>query len=157
MSGLMLIVANTAFVIAAGGTTVEWYTVPPAIVMVATGVLAWRDRPSWIFLGPGVLIGLVPSALIASSNDSWIRVTLVVAAALAVILAGTRFGLQAPFVVGAAVLAKIGVWQFLEVAPLIPRWITLGIAGAVLLAVGATYERRLAQAKHAARWLSALR
>ncbi|GAB2640981.1 hypothetical protein GCM10009743_15070 [Kribbella swartbergensis] len=157
VAGFLLIVANTAFVLAAGGTTIEWFTVPPAIVMVAIGVLAWRDQPSWIFLGPGLLIGLVPSALIADGNSSWIRVTLVVAAALTVIVLGAQLGLQAPFVIGAAVLAKIGIWQFLEVAPLIPRWITLGAAGAVLLAVGATYERRLAQAKHAARWLSALR
>ena len=44
----------------------------------------------------------------------------------------------------------------IEVAPLIPRWITLGAAGAILLAVGATYERRLQNAKQAARWISAL-
>ncbi|WP_433168761.1 SCO7613 C-terminal domain-containing membrane protein [Kribbella sp. CA-247076] len=157
VAGLLLIVANTAFVLAAGGTTIEWFTVPPAVVMLAIGVLAWRDQPSWIYLGPGLLIGLVPSALIANGNDGWIRVTCVVVVAVAVIVLGAQLGLQAPFVVGAAVLAKVGVWQFLEVAPLIPRWITLGAAGAVLLAVGATYERRLAQAKQAARWLSALR
>jgi hypothetical protein len=157
VAGLLLIIANTAFVIAAGGTTIEWYTVPPAIVMVALGVLAWRDQSSWVFLGPGLLIGLVPSTLIADGNDNWIRVTLVVTAALAVIVVGAQLGLQAPFVIGAGVLAKIGIWQFLEVAPLVPRWITLGAAGAVLLGVGATYERRLSQAKQAARWLSALR
>jgi hypothetical protein len=43
------------------------------------------------------------------------------------------------------------------VAPLIPRWITLGLAGVILLAVGATYERRLKEAKQAARWVTALR
>ena len=157
VAGLLLIIANTAFVLASGATTVEWFTVPPAVVMLAIGILAWRNQPSWVFLGPGLLIGLAPSTLLADSNDNWVRVTLVVAAALAVILVGVHRGLQAPFVIGAAVLAKVGVWQFLEVAPLIPRWITLGAAGAVLLAVGATYERRLTQAKQAARWLSALR
>ncbi|MEI8406193.1 MULTISPECIES: SCO7613 C-terminal domain-containing membrane protein [unclassified Kribbella] len=157
VAGLLLIIANTAFVLAAGGTTIEWFTVPPAIVMIAIGILAWRDQPSWVYLGPGLLIGLVPSALIADGNDNWIRVTLVVAAALTVIVLGAQLGLQAPFIIGAAVLAKVGIWQFLEVAPLIPRWITLGTAGTILLAVGATYERRLTQAKQAARWLSALR
>ena len=157
VAGLLLIIANTAFVVASGATTVEWFTVPPAVVMLAIGVLAWRNESSWVYLGPGLLIGLVPSALLADSNDNWIRVTLVVAAALAVILVGVYRGLQAPFVIGAAVLAKIGVWQFLEVAPLIPRWITLGAAGTILLTVGATYERRLTQAKQAARWVTALR
>ncbi|WP_328521456.1 SCO7613 C-terminal domain-containing membrane protein [Kribbella sp. NBC_00359] len=157
VAGLLLIIANTAFVVASGATTVELFTVPPAVVMLAIGVLAWRNESSWVYLGPGLLIGLVPSALLADSNDNWIRVTFVVAAALAVILVGVYRGLQAPFVIGAAVLAKIGIWQFLEVAPLIPRWITLGAAGTVLLTVGATYERRLTQAKQAARWVTALR
>jgi uncharacterized membrane protein YdfJ with MMPL/SSD domain len=85
------------------------------------------------------------------------RMTFVVAAAVAIMMIGVRFTLQAPFVIGATVLAKIGLWQFLEVAPLIPRWITLGAAGVILLAVGATYERRLNEAKQAARWITALR
>lgn len=157
IAGLLLIIANTAFVVASGATTVEWFTIPPAVAMLAIGVLAWRNESSWVYLGPGLLIGLVPSALLADSNDNWIRVTLVVAAALAVIMVGVYGGLQASFVIGAAVLAKIGIWQFLEVAPLIPRWITLGAAGAILLTVGATYERRLTQAKQVARWVTALR
>lgn len=157
VAGLLLIIANTAFVLAAGRTTLEWYTVPPALVMIAIGVVAWRDQSSWVYLGPGLLLGLVPSAVLANGNDNWVRVTCVVAAALVVIIVGAQRGLQAPFVVGALVLAKIGVWQFVDVAPLIPRWITLGTAGAILLAVGATYERRLTEAKQAARWLSALR
>jgi hypothetical protein len=157
VAGLVLIIANTAFVMAAGGTTPEWYTVPPALVMIAIGIFAWRDQSSWVYVGPGLLLGLVPSAVLADGNDGWIRVTCVVAAALVVIVVGAQRGLQAPFVVGALVLAKIGVSQFVAVAPLIPRWITLGIAGAILLAVGATYERRLTQAKQAARWVSALR
>jgi uncharacterized membrane protein YdfJ with MMPL/SSD domain len=81
----------------------------------------------------------------------------VVAAAVAITLLGVRLSLQAPFVVGAAVFAKIGVWQFLQVAPMIPRWITLGLAGAILLGVGASYERRLQEAKQAALWVTALR
>jgi hypothetical protein len=156
VAGLLLIFANTGFVLGTDTTTVEWFTVPPAVIMLALGILRWRDQPSWLFLGPGLLLGLVPSALLADGNDI-LRTTLVITAAVAVILAGTRFSLQAPFVVGAAVLTKIGLWQFLEVAPLIPRWITLALAGLILLTVGATYERRLHQAKQAARWLTSLR
>ncbi|NEA32897.1 hypothetical protein G3I17_14650 [Streptomyces sp. SID13031] len=157
LAGLLLIFANTAFVLGAGATTVEWFTVPPAVVMLAIGLYGWRNQPSWTYLGPGLLLGLVPSALIANSNYDYLRTTFVVAAALAIILIGTRQSLQAPFVIGATVLLKIALWQFLEVAPLIPRWITLATAGLVLLTVGATYERRLQNAKQAARWLTALR
>ncbi|MEU4389496.1 hypothetical protein [Kribbella sp. NPDC023855] len=154
---LLLAVANTAFALGAGATTIEWFTLPPAAVMLAAGIYGWRDQSSWIFLGPGLLLGLVPSALIANSNDDYLRTTFVVAAAVAIILIGTRFALQAPFIIGAGILQKIALWQFLDVAPLIPRWITLATAGLILLTVGATYERRLQNAKQAARWLTALR
>jgi len=66
-------------------------------------------------------------------------------------------GRPAPFVIGATVLAEIAGWQFLDVARLIPRWITPATAGAILLTVGATYEHRLTQAKQAAHWITALR
>ncbi|GAA1652130.1 hypothetical protein GCM10009744_50010 [Kribbella alba] len=156
-AGFLLAFANTAFVVGAGADTLEWFTLPPAAVMLAIGLLSWRDQPSWVYLGPGLLVGLTPSALVANSNDDWMRLTFVVAAAVAIMVIGARFSLQAPFVIGATVLAKVGLWQFLEVAPLIPRWITLGAAGAILLAVGATYERRLNEARQAARWITALR
>jgi hypothetical protein len=157
IAGALLILANTAFALGAGATTIEWFTLPPAAVLLAIGTYGWRTHPSWIFLAPGLLLGLVPSALIANSNDDYLRTTFVVAAALATILLGTRLSLQAPFVIGATVLLKIALWQFLEVAPLIPRWITLATAGLILLTVGATYERRLQNAKSAAHWLTALR
>jgi hypothetical protein len=157
LSALMLTAANTAFVLGSGATTMEWFTLPPAVLLIAVGLLGWRDQSSWVFLGPGLLLGLVPSALIANSDDGALRLALVVAAAVAITLVGVRFSLQAPFVIGAAVLAKLGVWQFLQVAPMIPRWITLGLAGAILLGVGASYERRLQEAKQAARWVTALR
>jgi hypothetical protein len=157
LAGLLLALANTAFVLGAGATTIEWFTLPPAAVMLALGILGWRTQPSWVYLGPGLLLGLVPSALVANSNEAYLRTTFVVAAAVAVILIGARYSLQAPFVIGATVLLKIALWQFLEVAPLIPRWITLATAGLILLTVGATYERRLQNAKQAARWITNLR
>ncbi|ADB32249.1 hypothetical protein Kfla_3186 [Kribbella flavida DSM 17836] len=156
LAAALLITASTAFVLGSGTTTVEWFTVPPAAIMLTVGVLRWRHRASWLFLGPGLLLGLAPSTLIATSNDT-ARSTILLAVAVAIILIGTRRTLQAPFVLGAAVLTKIAVWQLLEVAPLIPRWTTLALAGAVLLTVGATYERRLHQAKQAAHWISSLR
>jgi hypothetical protein len=157
LAGALLTFANTAFILGAGATTLEWFTLPPAAVILAIGIYGWRTQPSWIYLGPGLLLGLAPSALVANSNYDYLRTTFVVAAALAVILIGTRYALQAPFIIGATVLLKIALWQFLQVAPLIPRWITLATAGLILLTVGATYERRLQNAKQAARWLTSLR
>ncbi|GAA0955026.1 hypothetical protein GCM10009554_61810 [Kribbella koreensis] len=157
IAGALLTFANTAFILGSGATTLEWFTLPPAAVFLAIGIYAYRTQPSWIYLGPGLLLGLVPSALVANSNNDYLRTTFVVAAAVTIILIGTRYSLQAPFIIGATVLLKIALWQFLQVAPLIPRWITLATAGLILLTVGATYERRLQNAKQAARWLTALR
>lgn len=157
LAGFLLTLANTAFVLGTSATTLEWFTLPPAAVILAIGIYAYRTQPSWIYLGPGLLLALAPSALVANSNYDYLRTTFVVAAAVAVILIGTRYSLQAPFIIGATVLLKIALWQFLEVAPLIPRWITLATAGLILLTVGATYERRLQNAKQAAHWLTSLR
>ncbi|TDW86190.1 SCO7613 C-terminal domain-containing membrane protein [Kribbella sp. VKM Ac-2566] len=156
-AAVLLIIANTAFMLGADAHTLEWYTVPPALILLAVGIVAWRNQPSWVFLGPGLMLGLAPSALIADTTDNWLRATLVVAAAVLLILIGVRQSLQSPFVIGSGVVAKIAIAQFLEVAPLIPRWITLATAGLILLTTGATYERRLTQAKQATRWISNLR
>ncbi|WP_350276748.1 hypothetical protein [Kribbella sp. HUAS MG21] len=157
LAAFLLVSANTAFMIGADADTLEWYTIPPALVLLAIGILAWRNQSSWISLAPGLLLALAPSTLAADTTHDWLRATLVVAAAVLLILIGIRRSLQSPFVIGSAAVAKIGLVQFLEVAPLIPRWITLATAGLILLTTGATYERRLSQTKLAARWIAKLR
>lgn len=59
--------------------------------------------------------------------------------------------------IGLGVLATLAVSELGPYATLLPRWISLGLAGVVLLAVGATYERRRAQAREAIAWVSGLR
>ena len=39
----------------------------------------------------------------------------------------------------------------------VPRWVLIGGAGALLIAVGATWERRLAEARQLAGYVRALR
>ncbi|MEU4193879.1 DUF2157 domain-containing protein [Kribbella sp. NPDC026611] len=157
LAAFLLITANTTFALSTGTTTLEWYTIPPAAILLALGILAWRNQSSWISLAPGLLLGLAPSTLIANTSDNWLRPTLVITTAVLLILIGVRYALQSPFLIGATAILKITLWQLLEVAPLIPRWITLATAGLILLTVGATYERRLTQAKQATRWVSSLK
>ncbi|WP_246486948.1 SCO7613 C-terminal domain-containing membrane protein [Kribbella qitaiheensis] len=157
IAGALFIIANTAFALGAAATTLEWFTLPPAAIILAIGLLRWRTQSSWVYLGPGLLLGLAPSALVASSNHDFLRITFVAAAAVTIILIAIHYSLQSPFIIGTAVLTKIALWQLVEVAPLIPRWITLATAGAILLTCGATYERRLQNAKQATRWISALK
>jgi hypothetical protein len=70
---------------------------------------------------------------------------------------GTFLHRQAPFVVGAGVLFVVAVGRLAPYAPLLPRWVTLGAAGLLLLVVGATYERRRQQAREAVAWVALMR
>jgi hypothetical protein len=143
---------------------VEVWTLPLAAALLAAGAvhLARTDTGSWPALGPGLGVALLPS-LVLSLDDSGTApraAGLVVLAAVAV-LAGARLRLQAPAVGGAVVLAVhavVHLWPYLAAfyaeAGL---WVTLAIAGVVLLAVGAQYERRLRQLRLAGLRLAALR
>jgi hypothetical protein len=59
-----------------------------------------------------------------------------------VLLIGSRAQLQAPLVLGGAVLAIDALQLVAPYAAALPRWMTLGAAGLLLVAVGATYEQR---------------
>ena len=75
----------------------------------------------------------------------------------ALVVFGTLTHRQAPFVVGAGALAFVVVVRLGPYAPLVPRWVTLATVGLVLLAVGATYERRRQQAREAVAWVAQMR
>lgn len=60
-------------------------------------------------------------------------------------LSGARARLQAPLILGAVTLLALGVDVLLPVAARLPRWVTIGAAGLVLLWLGATTDRRLTQ------------
>ena len=63
--------------------------------------------------------------------------------ALVVLLVGARSRLQAPLVVGSFVLAIVTLTQIGPYVAALPRWVSIGGAGVLLLGLGATYERRL--------------
>ncbi len=154
---VLLTAANTLFADAKDVGILERYTLPPALLVLAVGLMRPRHPSSWVSLGPGLLVGLVPSSvLVIATPGNTVRLVFVVAAALALVVVGTQSSLQAPFVIGAGVLAKLGIWQLVLITPQIPRWVTLAVAGATLLAIGATYERRIADAQRTARWIAQL-
>ncbi|MGR2751575.1 SCO7613 C-terminal domain-containing membrane protein [Agromyces arachidis] len=132
--------------------------------LIVAGALRLRrsgDAGSWAALGPGLAIVLLP-ALIADWTDPelW-RIVALGAIALAAVVVGVALRLQAPFALGGGVLLVHAVAQLW---PWISRlyqaewwWLWLGIAGAVLIAVAATYERQLRFARGAIRSFAALR
>jgi hypothetical protein len=130
--------------------SVEAYTLPSATVLLLAGYLRRRrdeNAESWPCYGPGLTLGLVPTLIQATVDPGLLRPALVGVSALAVVLVGARQRLQAPLAVGAAVLAIDVVAQlspFLASAySAIPRWVLIAVVGAFLLALGATYERRI--------------
>ena len=139
---------------------VEVYTLPLAALALVVGTARLRRHPgapSWTTVGPGVSAALLPSAVAAVADDGLTRPLLVLLAAVITALAGTRLRWQAPVVTGALAATVVAVSQLGPYAVAAPRWISLALAGAVMLALGARYEQRRRDAREAASWLAALR
>jgi hypothetical protein len=86
-----------------------------------------------------------------------LRLGLVLGAGVVLTAGGALLHRQAPFVVGAMSLAFTVVGRAAPYAPLAPRWVLLTLGGLLLLAVGATYERRRQQAREAVAWVFEMR
>ncbi|MBT2481224.1 SCO7613 C-terminal domain-containing membrane protein [Streptomyces sp. ISL-94] len=155
-----LFVAATWVRLADFGVTVpEAYTLPVTVPALAVGFLRRRRDPgasSWTAYGPGLSATLLPSLLAVLGGSPtgighWLRPLLLGLAALAVTLAGARRRLQAPLALGGAVLAAVALHELapyvVQVAGALPRWVPPALAGLLLLAVGATYEKRLRDAR----------
>ncbi len=139
---------------ASGVWAPEAYTLPVTAPALAVGVLRRRRDPeasSWTAYGAGLTVTLAPSLFAAWSDPHWFRPLLLGLAALAITLAGARFRLRAPLLLGGAVLALDALHELapyvVQVVGALPRWLPLALAGVLLLAVGATYEQRLRDAR----------
>lgn len=153
-----LVAASWIAVGGAGVETPEAYTLPAALGLLVVALPALRSGArSWAAEGAAAGVALVPSALVVVAEPTALRLVLVIAAACVLVVAGTLLHRQAPFVVGAGVLLLVAIGRLGPYAPLLPRWLTLGAAGLLLLAVGATYERRLQQAREAVAWVGQMR
>ncbi|MBN1093090.1 DUF2157 domain-containing protein [Blastococcus sp. TML/M2B] len=153
-----LVVATWIAVGGAGVETPEAYTLPAAAGLLVLAVPALRSgAPSWAAEGAAVGVALVPSALVVAAEPTALRLVLVVAGAAGLVVFGTLGHRQAPFVIGTGVLLLVTVARLAPYAPLLPLWVSLGTAALLLLAVGATYERRRQQAREAVAWVGQMR
>lgn len=142
----------------------EAYTLPVSVIAFAVGYLRRRtDRAasSWVAYGPALSMTMVPSLVVAWVDPHWLRPLLLGVAALVVTLAGARFRLQAPLVLGGSVLALVGLHELaphvVQVLDALPRWAPPALAGLLLLALGATYEQRLRDARRVRESLGRMR
>lgn len=149
-AGALCVAATWVRLAEAGVTAPESYTLPVTVPALAVGFLRRRRDPeasSWAAYGPGLAATLVPSLLAAWGDSHWLRPLLLGAAALAVTLTGAHRRLQAPLLLGGAVLAAVALHELapyvVQVAGALPRWVPPALAGLLLLVVGATYEKRL--------------
>ncbi|MDI5961686.1 SCO7613 C-terminal domain-containing membrane protein [Streptantibioticus silvisoli] len=135
-------------------TAPEAYTLPVTLAALTVGGLRRRRDAavsSWEVYGPGLAVTLLPSLAAAWGDAHGVRPLLLGAAALAVTLLGARRRLQAPLLLGGAVLALDALHELapyvVQVVGALPRWLPLALAGALLLAVGTTYDKRLRDAR----------
>lgn len=139
-----------------GVTPVELVTVPPAVAGLGYGTWSLRRHPearSWPLLGPWLVLLTIPSLLQdLGESDLW-RVVSLGVVAIALVVVGAMRRLQAPLVLGSVVLVTHAVaqlWPWISaVYVAVPWWLWLGIGGAVLIFLAATYERRMRQMRTA--------
>ncbi len=143
---------------------VEAFSLPLGLALLAVGVIALRAdnaaptgengftrwpigfSGSWRLLTPGIIALVIPSMLATGTDPQTARAILVISIALIAILIGSLRKLAAPFLLGIIVLPIENITVFaVQVGRSIgatPWWITLATAGAVLLVIAVTYERR---------------
>ncbi|MFE6624794.1 SCO7613 C-terminal domain-containing membrane protein [Streptomyces sp. NPDC057740] len=144
--------------------TPEAYTLPVTVPALLVGALRRRRDPqasSWTAYGPGLAATLLPSLVTAWGDPDWKRPLLLGLAALALTLLGAGHHLQAPLLLGGTVLALDALHELapylVQVTDALPRWAPPALAGLLLLALGATYEQRLRDARRMRDFLGNMR
>jgi hypothetical protein len=163
LAGLLLAASSWVRLALSDVTAPEAYTVPPAVALLAVGLLRRRqDRTyaSWRAYGPGLSLAFLPSLLRAVTDAGDLRPLLLGLAALAVLGLGVARRLQAPLLVGGGVLAVDALVQLapylVAVYEVAPRWLTIGLVGLLLLVSGATYEQRVRDLRRVGREVARL-
>ena len=161
LGGGLLALASWVRLADLGVTAPEAYTLPSAAALLVVGGWQLRRRPdlgTLTALTPGLSLALVPSLLWVLDDPTGPRALLLGLGCLALVLAGARLRWTAPILLG----ATVGALVVLRLAApylgdSVPRWVLIGGAGALLIGVGATWERRIAEARHLMGYVRALR
>jgi hypothetical protein len=161
VGGVLLAAASWVRLADLGVHAPEAYTLPSAAALLVVGLARLRRDPgssTTRALAPGISLAVVPSLLWVLVEPTGPRALLLGLGCLVLVLLGARLGWTAPLVVG-AVAGSLLVLRLAApyVADAVPRWVLIGAAGALLLAVGATWERRLGEARQVATYVRALR
>ncbi|MEZ3160756.1 hypothetical protein AB1K54_09455 [Microbacterium sp. BWT-B31] len=162
VTGAVFALATT---LAFGVRPFEIVALPAALGGLAVGAHVLMRHPSarsWPVLGPWITLLTLPSLCYdAAVAPGLVRVVTLGVAALALVVIGALLRLQAPLVLGSTVLLAHGaaqLWPWIAAAyATVPWWLWLGIGGAVLIFLAATYERRVRQLRTAVTAVASLR
>ena len=140
----------------------EFYTLCLAVLLLLAGLLQWRagQRRSGLVYGPAVAVALIPTAVLCW-NDIWtapslIRFAIVMVVGMTLLLLGVRLhqqGLVVPAAIAVGIAATAQIFATLDT---LPRWLALGIAGTVLIIVGARIEWVRGKGRETGEWLNSL-
>ncbi len=163
VAGVLLAASSWVRLVLSDVDAPEAYTVPAGAALLVLGYLRRRRDPgygSWQAYGSGLSLVLVPSLLRAVTDSGNARPLLLAVVAAAVVAAGAARRLQAPLLLGAAVLAVDALVQLapylVEAYQVVPRWVTIGSLGLLLLVAGVTYERRVRDLRRVGRHVARL-
>jgi hypothetical protein len=140
----------------------EGPTLAFAALLLGAGLLQIRagEHRSSIVYGPALTMALIPSAFMVWfdiwSQASLIRFAVVMVAGIALLLVGVKrrmLGLVVPCTVAVSIAATAQIFATLD---LLPRWLALGIAGSILLLVGARIEWVRSKREQTSAWLHSL-
>ncbi|MGC9666790.1 SCO7613 C-terminal domain-containing membrane protein [Planosporangium sp. 12N6] len=127
----------------------EAYSLPFAVFALLVGAFELHRRPdlgSWLAYGPALVAGFLPSlALVLMTDTAPLRRVLVIVAGVLILAIGSVRRQKAPVVVGSVVTAVATLHELLRLSAMLPWWVLLvlfGAAGALLVGLGATYEKR---------------
>ena len=143
-AGGLALGAVWAWLAAARIGVVEAYTVPAALVALLAGIALWRSSPgrSWLTLGATLVLAIGPTLLLGIRDNDAERLIIAALLSFAAVVVGAVLRLQAPLCLGAVALLAIGIDQWGADIVRMPRWITLGALGVLLMWIGATFEHR---------------
>ncbi len=158
--GLLLAAATWVRLYDIGVTVPEAYTLPSALALVTVG--AWRLRrddhsATLSVLAPGLALATVPSLVATLDDPASPRALLLGVACLVLAVGGAALRWGAPLVVGSVVGGLLVLRELAPYAASVPTWVSIGSSGAVLLAVGITWESRMNDVRRASRYVAALR
>jgi hypothetical protein len=158
--GAIILAVTAVLRVDAGLALPELATAPAAALLLVAGVRRLLIEPetgSIRALGSGLALALLPSLLIAIDEPVSVRAALLGCVAAVALGVGVTRRWAAPFLAGSATLAVLAIRHLGPIAEGLPRWISLGTVGVVLLAVAITWESRRSELATAERYLSALR